>query len=299
MSLREQFDELSAERILAFIHNKQVEHLYLDFKMVVGAGLGSRDDRKNLATAISGFANADGGIVIWGVEARQNSDGIDCACEPKPISPLAGFVAALNKFTGEAANPIVDGVEHRTFIKSGDSGFAATLVPSSDSGPHMAKLGEDRYYKRTGDRFAKMEHYEIQDMFGRRRRPVLRLRCRTESDSRVIISIENSGRSSAIHLSRNQGEGTSPGGQLWHRWKSESRATILRSTDKKWCHFGSGMDTVIHPGTVRDITKVVIGGQTLLTIDFKLAADGMQTKMGDVRFVKAEFHRAGVKKASE
>ena len=30
----------------------------------------------------------------------------------------------------------------------------------------MAKLGEDRYYKRSGDSFRKMEHFDLEDMFG-------------------------------------------------------------------------------------------------------------------------------------
>jgi len=34
-------------------------------------------------------------------------------------------------------------------------------------------LGEDRYYKRGGDRFYKMEPFDVADMFGRRRAPVL------------------------------------------------------------------------------------------------------------------------------
>ena len=31
----------------------------------------------------------------------------------------------------------------------------------------MAKLGENRYYQRSGDQFRMMEHFQVADMFGR------------------------------------------------------------------------------------------------------------------------------------
>ena len=39
----------------------------------------------------------------------------------------------------------------------------------------MAKLGENRYYKRSGDSFYQMEHFDLEDMFGRRRKPKLKM----------------------------------------------------------------------------------------------------------------------------
>lgn len=68
---------------------------------------------------------------------------------------------------GAAASPIVDGVEHKKIEAEADEGFGATFFPASDSGPHMAKLGSDRYFKRSGSQFLRMEHFEIADMFGR------------------------------------------------------------------------------------------------------------------------------------
>jgi len=86
---------------------------------------------------------------------------------------LAGFLSTLNSLTGGAVNPDVPGVQHRIIESAPDAGFALTLVPASDRGPHMAKCGEDRYYKRSGSHFIKMEHFDIEDMFGRRAKPNL------------------------------------------------------------------------------------------------------------------------------
>ena len=78
MSLEDEFESLDVDAINAFIRERQEEHLYLDFKLANQADL-NRDDRKNLAKALSGFANSSGGIIIWGVEANdKNADGIDC-----------------------------------------------------------------------------------------------------------------------------------------------------------------------------------------------------------------------------
>jgi AhpD family alkylhydroperoxidase len=117
---------------------------------------------------VSGFANSSGGIIVWGVDARKNAQDVDCAVGRKEIEPIKLFLSRLNALTGQAVSPIVDGIRHRAIETTENSGFAITLVPETESGPHMAKLGEDRYYKRSGDSFYKMEHFDLEDMFGRR-----------------------------------------------------------------------------------------------------------------------------------
>ena len=89
MTLAATFDALSAADIVNFIANGQEEHLQLDFKTVSGPALNSRDDRRNLAVAMSGFANSSGGLIVWGAVARPNEAMIDCATEPRlvPIRP--------------------------------------------------------------------------------------------------------------------------------------------------------------------------------------------------------------------
>ena len=114
----------------------------------------------------------------------------------------------LQSLTGEATNPTVDGVVHRLVMNDTDNnlaGFIVTLVPESDRGPHMAKQGADRYYKRSGDSFYKMEHFDIEDMFGKRQKP--RLEVHTEripvpgddSQEELRFGIRNVGRTVAKH----------------------------------------------------------------------------------------------------
>jgi hypothetical protein len=102
-------------------------------------------------------------------------------------------------------SPIVDGIRYKIFEIAQDKGFATTLIPESDSGPYMAKLGEDRYYKRSGDSFYRMEHFDLEDMFGRRQKPRLSVILDSrpfENDSTIQdlhFSFKNIGRAIAKH----------------------------------------------------------------------------------------------------
>lgn len=270
MSLEDQFNNLKLQDFDDFIANQQEEHLQLDFKTINKADLGHRDDRKTFAVAISGFANSSGGLIVWGIDARKNANGVDCASGKQEIKPVSRFIARLNEFTGQAVSPVVDGVKHRAILDSGDKGYAVTIVPESDSGPHMAKLGEDRYYKRSGDSFYKMEHFDLEDMFGRRRHPKLALRTKligihreSSPDAQLLIlmSIENYGRCTAkapflsielpenCRLSEYGVDGNlNLGLPLIKRHLGHSREV----------HFGANSEIVIHPGTIRDVHKLSI-----------------------------------------
>jgi hypothetical protein len=163
-----------------------------------------RDDRKNLAKCSSGFANSDGRIVIWGMEARKNAQGIDCASAPAEVAQLRLLLTKLNEYTGQSVSPIVDGVRHKILETAADRGYAATLIPQSIAGPHMA-MPERRYYKRAGDGFYVMEHFDLEDMFGRRQRPDLHLATTPMFDLRdereqVGFVFRNTGRALAKHV---------------------------------------------------------------------------------------------------
>jgi predicted HTH transcriptional regulator len=170
--LKERFLALSGEDLQRFVSDQQEENLHLDFKNLSDGDIKSGDDKHNFAKALSGFANSDGGIVVWGVDARKDEVGVDCAQQLSPIANVAALLPRLNSLTSDLVSPSVEGVEHRVLLTQPDGrGCAATIIPRSDSGPHMAKAGLDRYYKRSGDSFLKMEHFEVADMFGRRPNP--------------------------------------------------------------------------------------------------------------------------------
>jgi hypothetical protein len=160
------------------------------------------------------------------------------------------FISKLNEFTGSFVSPIVDGVVHRGVETADDTGFAITLIPASSSGPHMAKAGEDRYYKRSGDSFYKMEHFDLEDMFGRRAQPKLVPVTKTEfsySPKTVFFEIKNEGRGAAKHVC------------IEFPWKKGLESSVLNqwtyfpgSWDAKTQHqslmFEPSSTRIIHPG---------------------------------------------------
>jgi hypothetical protein len=256
MNLIERFDTLTPTTIDEFIADQKEENLHLDFK-TADPQL-SRDDRRNLAEAISGFANSEGGLIIWGVEARPNQQKIDCACAKKEIRPLSLFLSKLNQHTG--------GVQHRKIESDNDQGFAVTLVPASDAGPHMAKLGVDRYIKRSGSQFLRMEHFDIEDMFGRRKRPILslnwriRVRWRTGGDLHysIVLGIENSGRGSAkapfLFLNIEPPYTLSEFGVDGSY--NEGLPRLVSGGGTSGVRFGGTANVIIHPGTVCEVTAI-------------------------------------------
>jgi predicted HTH transcriptional regulator len=88
MGIKDFFDLIDLEKIKEFVQDQQEEHLTLEFKTVSRADLTDKQDRRNFAKAISGFANSSGGTIVWGVEAKGNKQKIDCACGFKEIDQL-------------------------------------------------------------------------------------------------------------------------------------------------------------------------------------------------------------------
>lgn len=263
MDIKAIFDGLTLNQIDEYISNQQEETLHLEFKSINNANLKSSDDKRNLAKALSGFANSDGGIIIWGVDARKNDEGVDCAGGTKEISQLNMFISRLQELTGEAVNPLVDGVLHKEIARDAGKGFAASYIPPSDAGPHMAKLGEDHYFKRSGDGFYRMEHYDIEDMFGRRRKPVLRLVTSLRGigmNAEIVIGIKNTGRGPAkapylaFEVSRPfQRSRYGLDGNTY-----EGMKRFHPTVDGFPNRYGEGSGFVIHPGLTHEVTVVSV-----------------------------------------
>jgi len=160
-----------------FVHENRPENVFLDFKekkSADGRKALSDDDKNNFAKALSGFANSSGGVLIWGVGEKRIDDST-VAYQKMPISNLSMFIKNLESLLPEAVVPDVDGVRNEA-IKiedDQDNGYVVTLVPESARPPHRAEFKLHQYYKRSGDSFRTMEHFDIEDMFGRRACPDL------------------------------------------------------------------------------------------------------------------------------
>src|SRR5690348_5581309 len=130
MTLKEAFDRLNLALLNGWVGDGRQEDLHLEFKRLTSIGRKlSDDDKRNFAKALSGFANSDGGILVWGVNSRKNADGVDVACGLLPIADAKRWVSCFQSMTGEAVAPIVDEIEHRVIQGDAAGDFIATIVP--------------------------------------------------------------------------------------------------------------------------------------------------------------------------
>lgn len=160
----------------------------------------TKETKGDLAQEASAFANAAGGLIIWGFDDDR---------APVHISDAEGAARKLHSLGGECTRPAIDGIETIPALAKGKEkeGYAVTYVPHSQTAPHQAAMGgpkiNGKYFRRRGDRSPHMEHAELDDMFGRRPRPdlvpELRFRgCECDRKAWVRCDIRNYGRGTAL-----------------------------------------------------------------------------------------------------
>ena len=158
--------------IEALVDTRASEELFLDFKRSADSGSGRKlhtSDRTNYGKALSGFANSEGGVIVWGVDCRPGSDGADVAQEYHPLEDAPGFASRLEAATSGCTVPACPGVEHIPVpIGEGTKGFVVSHIPQSYLAPHQC-VGPVNYFMRAGSSFLPVPHGVLQGLFGRRR----------------------------------------------------------------------------------------------------------------------------------
>lgn len=165
-----------------FIEDRQREEYFVDFKRSSGDGVGNRlhdSDLKHLRTALSGFSNSEGGVLVWGVDCRGGGGKADVARGKFPIEDPARFAAWLDGNVAGSTIPSLTKVESHVIVSeiAPNHGFVATLIPKSSRPPHQA-VGELLYYVRSGSSFVRAYHSQIADMFNRKASHKLEYRLR-------------------------------------------------------------------------------------------------------------------------
>lgn len=175
------FEQFKAEGVVAIdrcILERQSEELFLDFKRSGDNGGDPKrlhdSDRKNLAKAVSGFANSEGGVIVWGVDCSQDFDGADVARARKPIQNIKRFVSRLEGAVSGCTSPPHRGIVSHPIPASRDStdGFAVTLIPKIVDAPIQNTL-DQKFYIRAGSSFMAAGQGQILSLFARRSEPLI------------------------------------------------------------------------------------------------------------------------------
>ena len=301
MNLKEYFNTIDLAEIDRYLLDKQEENIELEFKTVNHPDYNETNrkfDKEHISKVLSGFANSNGGVVIWGIKAKENKDGQDVAIEKKPIKQLTKFLNLLNRLESQAVTPPILGIEHVKIEISEDIGFVKTFIPKSENAPHMANYAENHYYKRSGDSFYRCEHYDIMDIIQRKKTPKLNVELKNEKIRKVGTINENTYEYKGIICLNNVGLASAKFPILYLKVKEPFNISDYglngngtRDMKLVFGHDGftkyiGGTEVVIHPDTLHEVEGISLNeiGKSKwlgdLTIQYKVIAEGMTLQSG-------------------
>jgi predicted HTH transcriptional regulator len=166
------------------------EELFLDFKRSVNNGASDTlldADRDNLSKAISGFGNSEGGVIVWGVEAKPLKGSGDVARTKIPIESPSRFRSLLEGAASGCTVPAHPHVRsHKIEIAGTDKGCVATYIRMSPLRPHQT-VKDRKYYMRSGSNFDPVPHSVLRRVFGHPDPPMISHRINaTQWNARVM-----------------------------------------------------------------------------------------------------------------
>ena len=129
--------------------------------------------KEELAKDVSAMANANGGVIIYGIREKEESNGHSVPGEILPISYNEMSKDKLSQLLTSNIRPIIEGVEITVVPYEDNSGCFIVEVPQSNT-VHQNRLTH-LYYKRRNATIEVMEDYEFRDVMNRSKHPVIEL----------------------------------------------------------------------------------------------------------------------------
>ncbi len=176
----ELFERLQADGLAALkriLDEEEPESLFLDYKKSATRQEDralARSDRENLSKALSGFANSEGGLLIWGVDARREPNGQREVLEKAALPDAIAFRTLIEGAISGVTIPALSGVRVLHILEEGaGTGFVIVHVPKSLIGP-IRSVATDKYHLRSGSSFGSVPHGVLAGMFGQSPQPVIK-----------------------------------------------------------------------------------------------------------------------------
>jgi hypothetical protein len=149
---------------------KTFEEEWLDFK----SGTPKEENIKKIwSKAIGAFANNEGGVIIWGIDARDDKvTGIDAVLAVVPVPDLDRLRDTLNKSFTLATDPPLLGVQfEKVQLKdSANEGFLICYIPAGTQKAYRSEHHERRFYIRVGNESKEMGVSLLRTLFYPRRK---------------------------------------------------------------------------------------------------------------------------------
>ena len=164
------FDKAVAGRsafLRQLVAERTAETEWLDFKC--GDHLDDAETKVTWSRAISGFANNEGGVLVWGIDARfDKSTKVDVACDLKLVPSPEVLRDRLRQLHPTATDPPLSGVESVAIFDNGTDGpgFVVSCIPEGNVKPHRAEFVEGKpYMLRIGDTFKNPSPAILRNLF--------------------------------------------------------------------------------------------------------------------------------------
>jgi predicted HTH transcriptional regulator len=146
------YESLTAyERVEELIEVGEAEGQLLECKAPQSPNL-DKGLKAQLSWAVSGFANAGGGVILWGMSTDNHlHSGLDLLTQIQPIGNARTFALKVDRMISTLTLPSVTCPPSRVlYAEQGNTkGVMVTYVPTSSGDPVQA-LEDRRFYLRVG-----------------------------------------------------------------------------------------------------------------------------------------------------
>jgi hypothetical protein len=163
----------SYSRIKNLIDNGEAEGLYIECKAPHEPNL-NRSLKEKLAIAASGFANTEGGIIIWGMSTTKHPhSGLDIMTQIVPIGNPNRFAQQVERSIIMLTTPSITKSRTKTIVKPKEKrGVVLTYIPKTLGDPIQIIKGQ-KFYFRNGDEFSDLPYEMLKRLFAATESPDL------------------------------------------------------------------------------------------------------------------------------
>jgi hypothetical protein len=133
--------------------------------------------------ALGGFANNQGGVLVWGADARQKpvkGGAIDGVWEEQPVDYPVALASRLTELQRQATDPPLANVEVKPcpLPTKPDQGFVVCFIPEGPDKPYRSEQAAKQWFLRAGDSFVVMSRSMLASMFYPRTHPAFRTKAK-------------------------------------------------------------------------------------------------------------------------
>jgi hypothetical protein len=150
-----------------------LEDTWLDCKQKRNPTRGKldEDDKGNFAKALSGFANTNGGVLIFGVDARK-INSVDVVQGIIPIKELVLFESELKEFESRIVQRAISGLEYKKIYTDqlNDAGMIKIFIPEGSNPPYRS-MRDKEFYIRAGGNFVSIDVPFIESLMLKKFKP--------------------------------------------------------------------------------------------------------------------------------